>query len=90
MSNIEDLMFCEDCGAEIAPGELGTTTINGGHLCFAHTPLLSEIIHEYNSAVFRGNYRSYQFSSLDQMKEALRDLTHEFTTRGNCNVAVPL
>lgn len=86
----DHLKVCEAYGALIERGDLGTTTINGGYLCETHTPLLSEIVSEYNTAIKRGNYRIYEFPNLCALKAATRDLVRELTTRGDSNVAVPL
>ena len=86
----EYIKICEACGAIIECGDFGTTTISGGYLCEAHTPLLSEIVAEYNSAIAESNHLIYEFSNLRAMKNATRDLVRELTTRGDCNVAVPL
>jgi len=83
-------MFCEACGTPLHKGDLGTTTINGGHLCQRHTPRLSEIVAEYNTAIIHQNYQVYEFPNLNAMKLALRAYVTELTTRGDSNVAVPL
>ena len=86
-------MFCEACGDLINKGEKGTPTTSGGNLCHHCTPMLSEAVAEYNPVIANaslGGFRAYGFANIGAMKARLRDMVHELTTQGDCNIAVPL
>jgi len=91
--SIEEPTVCEACTADINSGDLGTPTTQGGHLCHACTPKLSQVIAEYNAVIATANlggFHAYGFPNIGAMKARLRDMVHELTTLGDCNIAVPL
>lgn len=91
MSSIDEVMFCEACEDLLNTGDLGTPTTRGGHLCRHCSPKLSEAVAEYNAAIASGErFKDYGFTSIGEMKARLRDMVHELTTLGDCNIAVPL